>query len=395
MKIKIIFFFILGLDVLILFFQSSEISISYQETLILYGTITPLQILIKLSMYLFGHNDFSLRLPMILAHLLSASLLFDISNKYMNDRNRLWLVIIFILLPGVLSSALLLNKAGLIIFGLLLFVWMYQKGNKMSYYFLLTSFIFLDNIFIYLFLALSIYAIYINNRWFFIFNMVAFFISIFSFGLDAHGLPTGHFLDVLGLYAAIFSPIIFLYIVFALYRKYLSQEIDILWFISSIPFIISLFLSFRQTIPVEHFAPFLIISLPLVAQVFISSYRVRLKMFRGKYRMIFIISFVFLVFNTLIVIFNKELYRLIDNPTKHFVYKFHIAKELAQKLKKNSIDCVTTDYRMQQRLYFYGVTKCDKYRLNKIKPMEIEDINVTISYRNTPVFVSYVTKVNN
>ena len=395
MRTLIIFFLILGLDGLNLFFQSSEISISYRESLVLYGDTSFLQILIKASMYIFGQNDFALRLPMIITHLLSAILLFDISKRYMVNRNRLWLTLIFLLLPGVLSSALLIDEAGLTIFGLLLFIWLYLKGKKLSYYLLLISFVFLDNSFTYLFLSLGIYAIYLKDKKFFIFNMLLFFISVFSFGIDAHGTPRGHFLDSLGLYSAIFSPIVFIYIVFALYRKYLSKELDILWFVSFIPFIISLLLSFRQIIHVEHFAPYLIVSLPIVAKTFISSYRVRLKIFRTKYRTVFILSFVFLALNTIVIMFNKDLYRFINTPKKHFVYKFHVAKELAQELKIRSINCIDTDYKMQQRLHFYGVTKCDNNILSKYEIPEANSENVTISYRNRDVFLGYVTKLNN
>ena len=395
MKTQLIFFFILGLDGLNLFFQSSEISIAYRETLILYGDISPLQIITKMSIYIFGQTDFALRLPMIIAHLLSVILIFDISKKYMIDRNRLWLTLIFILLPGVLSSALLLDEAGLIILGLLLFIWSYLKAKKLLYYLLLVSFVFLDNSYIYLFLSLSIYAIHIKNKEFFIFNMFLFFISVFSFGIDAHGTPQGHFLDSLGIYSAIFSPIVFVYIVFALYRKYLSKELDILWFVAFVPFIISLLLSFRQTIEIEHFAPYLIVSLPLVAKIFISSYRVRLKMFRTKYKTMFVLSFIFLALNTIVIIFNKDIYRVIDTPKKHFAYKFHIAKELAQELKQMSINCIDADTKMQQRLHFYGVTKCDNYMLLKYKIPELNSKSVTISYRNKDVFSAYVTKVNN
>jgi len=395
MRYKIIFFLILGLDGLNLFFQSSEISISYRETIILYGDISPLQILIKISMYIFGHNDFALRLPMILTHLLSAVLLFNISKDYLNAKNNLWLLVIFILLPGVLSSALLLDEAGLIIFGLLLFIWMYTNDYKVSYYLLLVSFIFLDNIFIYLFLSLNIYAWYKQNKELFVTTSISFVLSIFSFGLDIHGQPTGHFLDALGLYAAIFSPIIFLYIVFVIYRRYLSKDMDIIWFVTAIPFVISLILSFRQVISIEHFAPYLIVSLPLAAQTFVSSYRVRLKIFRQRYKLMFVLSFIFLVINSLGVLFNKDLYRFLNHPAKHFVYKFHIAKELSDVLKQKSINCVTTDFKMQQRLKFYGVTKCDNNLLTLNKIDKDKSDSVTISYRNQPVFSAYVTKINN
>lgn len=395
MKYKIIFLLILGLDVLNLVFQSSQISISYRESLILYGDITPLQILLKTSIFLLGENDFALRLPMVITHVLSVILIYSISKHYLkNDVNRLWTSIIFILLPGVLSSALVIDKAGLIIFGLLLFIWLYLNNFKTTYKALLLTFAFLDNNYLYLFLSLSIYSIYIKNREFFIFNMITFFISVLLFGVDTHGVPKGHFLDILALYSAIFSPIVFIYIVFILYRRYLDSKQEIIWFISSVTFMVSLILSFRQDIKIEHFAPYLIVSLPIATQSFVSSYRVRLKQFRKTYRVFFQISLVLLILNTVTVIFNKELYLFMENPKKHFVYKFHIARELAQELKRNGITCVNTNHRMQNRLYFYGVTKCDKYVLKRHGSRIEKDHDVTISYKNTPIYKASVTQVN-
>ncbi|MCW8837789.1 MAG: hypothetical protein OQJ77_03215 [Thiovulaceae bacterium] len=349
----------------------------------------------KSSMYIFGHNDFSLRLPMIFVHIMSVVLMYSISKHYIKDyTHRLWLIFIFILLPGVLSSALVIDKAGLIIFGLLLFIWLYLNNFKKLYYLLLVSFAFIDNSYTYLFLALSLYSINIKNKKFFIFNIIAFFISISLFGVDAHGAPKGHFLDALALYAAIFSPIVFIYIVFILYRRYLDKKHEIIWFISTTTLMLSMVLSFRQNIQIEHFAPYLIVSLPIAAKSFISSYRVRLKQFRKTYRSIFQISLILLVLNTIVVLFNKELYIVMDKPKKHFVYKFHVAKELAQQLKDKSIFCINADYKMQNRLYFYGVTKCDKYKLTKAYDISDNSKSVTISYRNVPVYRRYVTKVN-
>ncbi|MCF6330902.1 MAG: hypothetical protein L3I99_05075 [Sulfurimonas sp.] len=394
MKYKLIFLLLLGLDALNLIYQTSEISISYRESLILYGDFSILQTIVKISISIFGQNDFALRFPMILTHILSVILFFNISKHYIeNDKDRLWLVLIFILLPGVLSSAIILDAAGLIIFGLLLFIWLYINKHKKSYYILLILFSFIDNSYLYLFLALSIFSIYIKDRVFFIFNIIIFIISILLFAIDAHGSPVGHFLDTLGLYAAIFSPVIFLYTVFVIYRRFLTKELDIIWFISSTVLLISLILSFRQSIKIEHFAPYLIIALPMVASNFISSYRVRLKQFRKGYKMMFIISLVSLLINTVIVLFNKELYKIIEHPRKHFVYKFHVAKELANELKSRSIDCVNADTQMQARLYFYGVTKCDKYKLTKQRIDTKNENSVTISYKKRPVYFANVTNI--
>ena len=53
---KYILFLILGIDALILFFQTSQVSISYSEAQLLYGDFSFLQLLIKSSISVFGQN---------------------------------------------------------------------------------------------------------------------------------------------------------------------------------------------------------------------------------------------------------------------------------------------------------------------------------------------------
>ena len=128
MNTKLILLLILGLDALMLIFQIDELSISYNEALLLGGDFSFLQLIIKSSISVFGQNDFALRFPMIVLHILSAILLYKISSKYLHvERNRLWLLLIFVLLPGVMSSAIIVNSAGVILFGLLLFVYLYEN----------------------------------------------------------------------------------------------------------------------------------------------------------------------------------------------------------------------------------------------------------------------------
>jgi len=395
MTSRYIFFFIIGIDALILFSQTSQLSISYEEASILYGDFSFLQLLLKISLYVFGHNDFGLRFVMILFHILSVILLYLISARYIaSQRNRLWLLLLFVLLPGVVSAAIMVNSAGLIIFGLLLYAYL---SEKVPQYFL-TALLFLYAIinvgFVYLFLALAIYALFRKERSLFFYNLGLYFLSNFIYGFDVVGYPRGHFLDITGVYSAIFTPIIFIYLVYILYRRYLTNQVDLLWYISSTGLLFSLLLSFRQSIPIERFAPYLIVALPLAAQTFVSSYRVRLKEHRKAYKIIFITSFIFLIFNTLIVFFNKELYAFLDEPKKHFTYKVHVAQELADYLKSKNISCVTTDDKMQLRLRFYGVDKCQDYILKELNDKESEEKYVTISYKDVEVYSASVTKIN-
>jgi hypothetical protein len=394
---KYIFVIILLIDTIVLLAQISNISISYAEALILSGDSSFLQFLIKSSIAIFGKTDFALRLPMILMHLMSVVLLYDISKKYLStNRDRIWLVLLFILLPGIVSSALVVNSAGLVIFGLFLFVYIYENFSILLVNILLFAYLFIDPGFIYLFFGMSVYYIYNKQRYYFFYNFVLFLFSGYLYGLEAGGFPTGHFLDLIGIYATIFTPFIFIFMFYALYRRYLTNQTDYIWYIASTTLVFSILLSLRQRVVVEHFAPYLMIALPLVAQTFVSSYKVRLKMYRTKYRVIFLVSFIFLAFNYSVVLFNKELYLLLDKPKKHFAYKTHIARDLAEQLKEKGINCISADKKMSLRLSFYGIKNCDKYRLEEINinKNNIKDSDVTISYKSKILYAATVTKLN-
>ncbi|MEA1983514.1 MAG: hypothetical protein U9N39_08210 [Campylobacterota bacterium] len=364
--------------------------------MLLYGSFSFLQLLINSSLEIFGHNDFGLRFVMIFFHLMSIILIYLISERYIKiQRNRLWLTLIYALLPGVVSSAVVVNSAGMIIFGLLLFIYLHEKVPQFFVNLLLLIFSLIDIGFAYLFLGLSIYYFKEKKLFLSMYVLSLYILTSSLYGFNIFGYPKGHFLDTIGVYSAVFTPIIFVYLFYTLYRRYLTQETSMVWYIATTTLVISLLLSFRQRIAIEDFAPYLIIALPLAGESFINSYRVRLKRFRIKYKIAFVASFVFLILNTLIVLFNKEIYFFIDNPKHHFAYEMHIAKELARELKNMEIKCVNTDNKMQKRLQFYEIDYCKD---NSLKSYDIKDnkgSNVTISYKNIIVYRANVTNLNN
>ena len=386
---------IIAIDAIILLTQTLEISISYSEASLVYGDFSFLQFFVKSSIYLFGQNDFALRLPMIITHLLSVALLYEISKQYVSkETDRLWLILLFILLPGVISAALLVNSAGLVIFGLFLFLYLQEKFSNIGTNLLLFSYLFVDQGFAYLFLGLSVYHLYSKQKYGAFYNMALFLSSVYMYGSRTFGVPKGHFLDTIGIYSTIFTPIIFVFIFYTLYRRLLAQKRDMIWYLAATSLILSLLLSFRQRVAVEDFAPYLLIALPLMAQTFIHSYRVRLKPFRKRYRLLFILTFVFLIFNYLVVIFNKELYLILENPKKHFAYDSHIAKKIAQQLKDKNITCVATNKKMSLRLQFYEINSCDEYVLADNDLDLNNNADVTISYKNKIIYSANVTKLN-
>ncbi len=392
---KLILFLILGIDVIILSFQIDNLSISSAEAYVLYEEHSFLSTSFNFLIINFGSNDYVLRLPIIFTHLISSLLFYSISSRYLNNtRDRLWLLLLYVMLPGIISSALVLSHAFLVLFGLLLFIYLDQRVSTKYTNVLLLIYAFIDGGFAYLLLGVLVYNIFAKDYKNIIYNLVLLAISAYLYRLQIYGVPSGHFLDTIAVYSAIFSPIVFIYLVYALYRKYLADKIDKVWYIATTTLIFSLLLSFRQRLDIEYFAPYLMVALPLAAQTFVHSYKVRLKMFRKRYKTIFVLSFLFLFLHTLLVLFNKNLYMVLDNPKQHFAYNMYVAKDLAKELYERDIPCVETDYKMQQRLKFYGIGKCKEYLLEELSIEENVANIVTISYNEHVVYKASVTKVH-
>ena len=396
MKTRPLLPLLLAIDLLILLAEASFLSVSYNEAHTYFGYHGISGYLAHIFTPIFGQTDIAVRLPMILLHLASVVLLYLVSGYYLNgERERILLTIIYILLPGVISAALLVNDTGFIIFSLFLFIYIYLKfKHHIVTYITLGFFSLLGHPFFYLFLGLLFYALYIKNTRFALLNTLFLIVNFFLYGSDIQGAPTGHFLDLLAVYAAIFSPLVFIYLVYVLYRRFLTKKMDITWFLGTTAFLFSMLLSLRQKVHAEIYAPYLLLTLPLAAQTFINSYKVRLPCFRTRYKLLFNIALFFLVLNFTIVLFNPVLYLFLHNPKKHFAYNNTVAKELAHKLHSLHISCVKAgDYKLQLRLHFYGIAECSNYALLPYKTKNGK--NVTIRYMQKPVFQTYVTNLNN
>lgn len=387
-----IFAALLGINLLILLAQIPGLSISYHEARILYGDPSFLKSVMTLFLNLFGSNDYVLRLPMIGFHLISAILLYLISGYYVSRKyDRIWILAIYLLLPGVTSAALLVNIAGVKIAILFTFVYLYLRFNNWALA-VLPLFLILDSTAIYFYVSVAVYAFTRRNYVLMGFSLLLFSGAIFYFDPGIGGVPEGRFLDALAIYAAIFSPLVFIYLFYVLYRRFIANERDLLWIIASSMFLVSLLLSFRQKVNIQDFAPYIMVALPLAAQTFFHTYRVRLPIFRRRYRLLFYAAFSLLVLNAFAVLFNHWFYKWIEKPRNHFSYTMHVAKELANTLKDENIRCVTTNKKMQLRLHFYGIEQCSSTILSNNK--ESNSKKVTISYIDVPIYTVYVTKVN-
>ena len=383
-------------DLAFLLYGVTTISISAQEATIFFEHRDFLHYLIVGFTKLFGQNDFALRIPFILFHVGGVLLLYKVSGYYLKkEQDRLFSIVIFMFLPGVLSSSLIVNSSSITVFFTLLFIYLYEEKKTVLAYILLVSLIMIDNSFEVLYLGVFAYAVYHHDRKLYYLSALLFISSLYLYGFDSGGRPRGYFLDTLAMYALVFSPLLFLYYFYTMYRIFFKGKKTLLWFISSVAFFLSILFSFRQRIPLSDFAPYAVIALPIVVDYFFKSLRVRLSQYQRPYKISLFITIVLLVINFLFTYFNKYLYLVLDDPSMHFAKKFHIAKELAQKLKEdkvNHIKCKDKD--LCKRLKFYGISNGDEFYIETGKNTNSFK-KVTISYKSVPIITYSVSKLHN
>ena len=177
-----------------------------------------------------------------------------------------------------------------------------------------------------------------------------------------------------------------------MYRAGIQKERSLAWYISITALLLSVIISFRQRVYIEDFAPFVVISIPLMLKTFLHSYRVRLKEFRKIYNILAILIIGMLSLNVIFTFVNKPLYILLPNQTKHFVYQYHFIKELSKELKSRNIDNLIGDNELLLRLKFYGINQGEDYYIS-MKDFYNYDEKITIKYYERELFVVYIKKL--
>ena len=214
---------------------------------------------------------------------------------------------------------------------------------------------------------------------------------MYVYGFTTAGKPRGFFIDTFAIYATIFSPLLFIYFFYSIYRMgFKEKEKSLTWYISTTALLLSLLFSFRQRVYIEDFAPYVVIYLPFMLKIFFHSYRVRLKEFRRNHNIAVFLVLSMLFINVLLTIINKPLYMFLPNPQKHFVYKYHFIKELSEEMKRNKINFISSDdKKLLLRLKFYGIVKGDKYFVSTDEFPEYKK-KMTVSYYNKKLYKIYI-----
>jgi len=308
--------------------------------------------------------------------------------------DRVLSIAIYAFLPGVNSVALLVNNSVVVIFITLLFTYLYLLEHKIASHALLILSLFVDNSFAIFYIALFAYAVANRKIDLVLLTLLLFGTSLYMYGFDTGGKPKGYFVDTLGVYAAVFSPLLFIYFIYAMYRILIKEEKNLLWYISFFSLVVSLALSLRQKLQLEDFAPFVVLSIPLMIKVFFNSYRVRLPAFRRLHKLFFSIVIGLLVLNTTVSYLHQPLYHFMEEPAKHFAIKYHIAKELAHYLKVKGITKVMLkDDKMALRLEFYDVGRGGNHKLSTHKEIEGGYETIDISYYGIVVKTFYLYQI--
>lgn len=388
-KTDFLFCILLFFNILFLIFFTTEISIYYKElqNLMLNESIEAKIANLSIKLLQWVNKDIALRIPFILIHGINCILLYLISNIVLkNEGDKLLSVVIFMLIPGVGLEALLVSKATLITFLTLMIVYISLRHNKIEYF----SFIllmFLGPSASIVILSLFFYSLMHKQIKNVIFAIICFAINMYIFS-PIRGVPNAYFLDTVGLFAILFSPVLFVYYCYGIYFNVFKSKPNLLALIPFVGLIFILILSVRQEIKFELFMPPIVIGVPLVVLKLQSDIRMRLSYFNKIYRFRFYTIFIFLLIENIILFGNKITY--LFNPQLNFAASFYGAKEIANLLKQKGIKEVhTTDKNLQDKLNFYGIKDSSKFNLIPAYQGELK-----IIYMNR-IIGSYDIKISN
>lgn len=314
-------------------------------------------------------NGLDFRFPFVVFGLLNIPLFFLMSKQYFSKvEDSYFATIIFALLPGIITSAVLVNIAVLVITLVMLFLIFYAQKLVFFQVIVAILLLYIHDASIIFFISLAIFAAFKRDQ--LLFSIASFLIAI-SFlyfnKLQVGGHPSGEFLQLFALYAALFSPLLFLYFFYALYRIWLREKKEILWYIAFSSFSLSILLSLRQKVIMTDFAPYVIVAVVLMVVTYQRSINVRLPEFQKNYRLGFRIIFASLVLSSLLIVLQKPLYFFYPDKRKHFTYPFYEPYWQMLELREIGQECYTvTHSKVQFQLKYHGIEACHDFNVTKV-----------------------------
>jgi len=305
-------------------------------------------------------NELGLRLFFLLLGALNAYLFYLISSIVFQKREDRFLTLFFyLMLPGVIISTVLANDAVLVTALVLLFLYAYlHKKQTLSFLpLLLLSLVHWSALYFYMILML--YGLFQKEKQIFLaaVSAVLFYLLL---GIERpEPVPGNHFFEMLGIYATIFSPLLFVYLFYALYRTLLRGSRDLLWYISFGALVISLILSLQERVKVTDFSAYLMLGIIVAVRTYLESLNVRLRRFQKSYRLFFGIVMIPLFVSVFTMILHQPIYRILGKRYYPVVAPVYVPYDNALALKKRGKKCTETSTRkVLYQMRYYGLEKC-------------------------------------
>ncbi len=301
-----------------------------------------------------------LRIFFLLFAFLSLRIFYELNQRYFPKREDVYLsTALFMFLPGILTATTLANVGIIVLALVLFFVLLYERKHYIVLPLVMLALFFIHEASVIFFIALLFYAIRYKDKPLMIVSTAFIVASLYlAKGIEIGGRPSGHFLEIFGLYAAVFSPLLFLYFFYTMYRILLRGKKTLMWYISFTALAVSLLLSLRQKVYITDFAPYVMISTIAMVDVFRQSLRVRLPQFQKRYLQAFYVVIAVLVVSDAAIIFNRLLYDMAKEKGRHFAARVYAPYELAGSLKARGVRCYDAEGRTALQLRYYGIALC-------------------------------------
>jgi len=301
-----------------------------------------------------------LRIWFLVAAFVSIRIFYELSQRYFSRKEDVYFsTVLFMFLPGILTASALANIGIIVLSLVLLFVLLYERGEYMFLPFIMLALFLIHEASIIFFIAVLLYSMVHKERMLSILSILFIFASVYlAKGIEVGGRPSGHFVEIFGLYAAVFSPLLFLYFFYTMYRILLRGRKTLMWHISFTALAVSLLLSIRQKIYITDFAPYVMISTIAMVDVFMQSFRVRLPMFQKRYLRGLYVVMAFLLISVVAIVANRMLFHMANEKNRHFAHRIYQPYYLAKELKAKGISCYDAKGRVALQLQYYGIPSC-------------------------------------
>ncbi|ADV45843.1 hypothetical protein [Nitratifractor salsuginis] len=301
-----------------------------------------------------------LRLVPFLLGMLNLYLFYHLLPDYFERiEDRRFTLMIFAILPGVIAANVLLNDAVFALSLTLLFLWAYRRRVFWLEALALGVLLSTATASFALYLGVALYAWAHRERALALLAGGLLILSLLGGRYLIGGHPQGHLPELFGIYAALFSPLFFVYYFYALYRVALEGPRDLYWSIAFSALALSILLSIRQQVLIVDFSPYLLAGTMIPVAVYFRSMRVRMRRFQRRYRIAGAIVLITLLLSSMAVILHRPLYELLGRPHHFFAAPLYEIPAQIEGLRSRGQSCHPPVKRRYDVLYrFYGMPAC-------------------------------------